>query len=335
MSLKIINSDDEYIKEPVKARTLNKLNSNIKGGTELMRDRLLNSVDPKYWDKINLIISKIDHDLIDSDRKNIFWIHDTAIDPAVSNLNDKALVDKIDLFVFVSHWQMYDFMQKFSNTIDYTKCAVIYNAIEPISMDGIEKPKDKLKFIYTSTPHRGLDILYSAICSLTDTFKRNDFEVDIYSSFKIYGWNDLQEKYKGFFDNIAKHPNINYYGTVSNQEVREALKTSHIFVYPSTYKETYCLSMVEAMSAKNICMFPNLGALPEVSANFGIQYVFVPDKGIHAGRVASLMNYHLDNYYNNDKRNAILESQKSYFDTFHSWDNRVNEWNHILSYFSK
>lgn len=311
--------------------TTNKLNSSVKGGTELMRDRLLKSVDPSIWNKINLIVSRVDETVFDREKKNVLWLHDTASDPAVSKLNDPELATKVDLFVFVSHWQMQDFVRTFK-TIDPIKCTVIQNAIEPIPMEGIEKPTGKLKFIYTSTPHRGLDVLYSAICSLKDSFKRDDFEVDIFSSFKIYGWDELQNKYEPFFNKLAEHPNINYYGTVSNKDVREALKTSHIFVYPSTYAETYCLSMVEAMSAKNICMFPNIGALPEISANFGVQYIYVPDKGIHAGRVASLMHYHLENYWNDVTRDRILENQKTYFDSFHAWNSRSKEWNHILSY---
>jgi glycosyltransferase involved in cell wall biosynthesis len=198
---------------------------------------------------------------------------------------------------------------------------VIQNAINPVQVNVEEKPKDKVKIIYHTTPHRGLNILYTVFEILAKEF---DFiELDVYSSFKIYGWEVRDEQYKEVFDKCREHPQINYHGSVSNDEVKKALAQAHIFAYPSIWQETSCISLMEAMSAGCLCVHPNYAALPETAANWTQMYQWNEDINAHAGM------------FHANLRNAILVAkngwggafaQKNYADIFYSWDNRQNQW---------
>ena len=303
-------TDDVSVSKPSKAI----------GGTELMRDALYEKVKPELWNNLKLIISKIT-DLDDSKNK-LLWLHDLAQDPQYGDLKNQ--IDIFERFIFVSHWQQ-NMFQTYHN-IPWNKSVVIRNAIEPIEIH--EKPKDtKTKFIYTSTPHRGLGILYKAVELLGET--RDDFEVDVYSSFSIYGWDQKQVEAQDFFNKISEHKNINYHGTVSNAEVRKALKNSHIFAYPSIYQETYCLSLVEAMSAGCMCLIPNLGALPEIGASFPVMYHYEDNPIDHAVLFANIMNQAIDMYWDNGIQNKLV-MQKHHTNANHSWDSRIVEWTVFL-----
>lgn len=97
-------------------------------------------------------------------------------------MQDRKFVDSIDYFIYVSHWQYNKFREIYK--IPEYKSFVIKNATH--AFDIVEKQKDnKIKLLYTSTPWRGLAVLIKSIEILNKT--REDFEVDIYSSTKIYG----------------------------------------------------------------------------------------------------------------------------------------------------
>ena len=138
-------------------------------------------------------------------------------------------------------------MQQFVGVygIPWSKCKVISNGIVPF--EEHIKPKDKLRIIYTPTPHRGLSILVGVFDQLC---KKYDYiELEVFSSFNLYGWGERDKEFESLYDFCRNHPKINYHGTVPNNEIREALKRSHIFAYPSIYNETFSICLAEAMSA--------------------------------------------------------------------------------------
>ena len=188
------------------------------GGTELLREGLYKRLPPELLSNYNFMLSKVRDEFFDN-RKTILWLHDLPEDPESEHLKNKTSRDRFEKLIFVSNWQQFDFYQKLQ--IPYEEGIVIKNPIEPIPQH--EKPKDKIRLIYFSTPHRGLHILESAIRQLRS--QRDDFEVDVYSSFEIYGWgqHDERPEFKDLYDRLNKLDCVNYHGTVSNDEIREAV----------------------------------------------------------------------------------------------------------------
>ena len=103
----------------------------------------------------------------------------------------------------------------------------------------------------------------------------------------------------------------------------------HVLAYPSTYMETACITALEAMSAKCLCVLPNLGALAETCANFAWMYNYEPNPDRHVQVHAHILSKAIDNYWA-DETQSLLNVQKNYFDIFYNWDLRINQWNSFL-----
>jgi glycosyltransferase involved in cell wall biosynthesis len=224
---------------------------NPKGGTEILKEQLLAQLPEESLEGINLIGSICNPSLVKEDKINVLWQHLSYDQPNVQYMRDRKFVDSIDYFIYVSHWQYNKFREVYK--IPEYKSFVIKNATH--KFDIIEKQKDnKIKLLYTSTPWRGLAILIKAIEILNKT--RNDFEVDIYSSTKIYGSafeENEKDRFEALFDKCKNTPNVNYHGYTFNGEIRRAVENAHLYVYPSIFEETSCLAVIEAMSAWLSC----------------------------------------------------------------------------------
>jgi glycosyltransferase involved in cell wall biosynthesis len=302
----------------------NELNKNARGGTELMQERLHSSLPADLLENFQIIPSRV-RDLDDS-KKKILWLHDLPNDPESEHLKDITKRKRFDKIVCVSDWQMQ--LYNVMSGVSYSESVVIKNAINPIEIET--KPFDgKIRLIYHTTPHRGLEILIPVFEELANV--RKDIHLDVYSSFSIYGWEQRDEPYKNLFERCKKHPQITYHGAVPNEEVREALKKSHIYAYPSIWPETSCLSVIEAMSAMNIVVCPNFAALPETCANFAMMYPWNENKNLHAVQFAHTLSQAIDVVKSqNGQPSPLLEFQKQYFDYFYGWEKRKGEWEALL-----
>lgn len=302
----------------------NELNKNARGGTELMQERLHTSLPADLLDKFQIIPSRVRE--LDSDKKHILWLHDLPQDPESSHLTDPKSRARFDKIVCVSNWQLQ--LYNLLSSVPYSECTVIKNAIYPIEVDKKEYD-GTVRLIYHTTPHRGLEILVPVFEELCK--KYDNLHLDVYSSFKIYGWPDRDEMYKQVIDRCKDNPKITYHGSVSNEEIRQALTKSHIFAYPSIWPETSCLAMIEAMSAKNLCVYPNFAVLPETGAGFGYMYPFKEDKHAHAMQFAHTLSAVIDVVINQyEESQGYLEFQKMYFDYFYDWNRRKTEWVNLL-----
>jgi len=310
---------------------INQQNSKPMGGTELVFERVMNSIDDKLKEEFIIIPQRVREEHINDSRKKILWLHDLAEDPESEHLKYEENRKRFEKFVFPTSWALWEFHQKLGVPLEDS--IVIPNCIEPIPIH--DKPKDgKTRIIYFSTPHRGLNILESVARVLQDA--RNDFEIDVYSSFKLYG-RDQQDDHPEFqelYGRLNELKCVNYYGTVSNDEIRKALTKTHILAYPSTYLETSCLVAIEAMAAGCYAVVPNWGALPETCASFANMYAYHPDPAQHAA-----IHYHylcsaLNNFWN-DNVQSILEMQRSYYNYYYSMDMCSYKWNGLLRSLSR
>ncbi len=191
---------------------------NPKGGTEILKEQLIAQLPEQSIDGINLIGSICHPSLVKEDKINILWQHLNYDQPNVKLMQDRKFVDSIDYFIYVSHWQYNRFREVYK--IPEYKSFVIKNAthaFEPVKKESLMITSDKIKLLYTSTPWRGLIILLKAIEILNKT--RDDFEVDIYSSTKIYGSKfdeNEKDKFTDLFDKCKNTKNVNYHGYTFN-----------------------------------------------------------------------------------------------------------------------
>jgi len=307
-----------------------------KGGTEILKEQLIAQLEPGSIDGVNLIGSICHPQLIQKDKTNVVWQHLSYDQPNVQYMRDRKFVDSVDYFVYVSHWQYNKFREHFQ--IPEYKSFIIKNAtpafeVKPktdVTLPVV--PQNKVKLLYSSTPWRGLAILIKAIDILNKT--RDDFELDIYSSTRIYG-SQFEESEKGkfdaLFDKCKGTDNVNFRGYGLNSQIRDALEDTHIYVYPSIFEETSCLAVIEAMSAGCHVVTTNYGALPETCGEFATMIEFDSSVQNLVERYAQTLNSVIDNYKNNLYKDD-LEMQTKYYNKYYSWNTRIQEWKNFLNY---
>lgn len=295
------------------------------GGTEMMGRELERRIDPGLLAETQVFMSRVEGEL-DPTKVRVLWIHDVAEDPMYSHLSGGGW-RRFHKLVFVSYWQMNGFVRRYG--IPYSRCCVIRNAVEPSDPAGLGefyRDGDPVRLIYTPTPHRGLNVLYAAFSKLSE--EDDGVELDVYSSFKLYGWGDQDKNFQQLFDSIESHPRIRSHGTVPNGELRAALDRSHIFAYPSTWPETSCRCLMEAMSSGLLCVHSDLAALPETAANWTYMYHFDEDQNRHAGVFYQALSQAVSSVRAGAGRQV---GQKSYADLFHTWGFRVQEWEGLIT----
>jgi UDP-glucose:(glucosyl)LPS alpha-1,2-glucosyltransferase len=298
-------------------------NPEAKGGTELMAERLAGSVPLEILKQCQIFLSRV-NEAMDPSKIRIFYAHDLPGDPAADHLKDGGW-NKFHRLVFVSNWQMQGYIQLYG--IPWSKCMVMQNAIEPFQEH--DKPNHgTLRLAYWATPHRGLNILIPVFERLCE--KYHNIELDVYSSFKLYGWNQRDEQYKPLFESCERHPKINYLGTVTNDVLRDNLQKTHIMAYPSTWAETSCLCLMEGMAAGLSCVHPNYGALYETGANWTNMYQMQEDLNVHASHFYAALSASIESYWNEGTQSR-LASQRSYANVFYNWQVRAYQWTQFLT----
>jgi len=304
---------------------------NAMGGTELQASYLMKYVDNELLDRFQIVISRC-REL--QDKPRLFWVKDLHTDPEVQKLKDTNFLNQFEYVIHNSYWQR-DMYRSYLG-VPYDKQHVLKNAIEPSDVNLIDKfhPK-KVKLIYSSTPQRGLNILYSVFDELYKEDK--DIELNVYSSFDIYGHYERNKPFLPLFEKCKEHPGINYYGSVSHDEVLKAMEENHIMAYPCIWEETSCITAMENMSAGNLIVCPNYGALPETTSGFAQMYDWTPDVNEHAKRFYYEMKHAIEVVRGYTKKvnglyiQNVLEKQKEYADHFYNWELRGKEWTEFLT----
>lgn len=265
----------------------NEVSKNANGGTEIAKRKLASMLDPSLLEDFQIISSRVRE--LHEDKIRVFFAHDLPEDPESNKFRDPNWRNQFHKFVFISNWQYQRYQLVHGLDVD-SKSIVIESGIEPAPREVFEMKDDRpIRLVYTSTPQRGLELLvpvFERLCEVHD-----DIHLDVFSSFKIYGWDDADKQYEPLYDRIRNNPKATYHGFVPNDVLKEHLNKSHIFAYPSIWYETSCRAMLEAMSAGLICVHSNLAALPETSGGLNMMYnLDMNDKLNHANAFAS----HLD-----------------------------------------
>jgi glycosyltransferase involved in cell wall biosynthesis len=307
--------------------------SNAFGGTEFMAKNFKEKVLP-YIPKIkkyNCVllpgkrIQSYDEMLYD-DREIIIWIHnlqeqfgnpkneETArtINKMFTNLD---FIKKIKYVIVVSEYAKLQLME--SSNIEESRIIVIYNAMNPSKNNNKKFIIDeKIKIIHTSAAERGFSVIANSLKYIED-----DFRIDIFND--IHPDLDFISKE---FQEIYKDERLFFHYKTPKKTVMDYLSQAHIFAYPCIYKETFCLSQTEAISAGCLPVYRNYASLPEVSMNSGVSYEIDNDDPMseeHAKLFASKLKYSIDLIKN--KKFNPEEKIKEINEKF-SWENFKQSW---------
>jgi glycosyltransferase involved in cell wall biosynthesis len=296
------------------------VNKDAMGGTEILATTLSARLDPKLLASFQIVPSRVRQ--LDPARIPVYWLHDLPEGRESQHLAAGGW-NRFRLLVYVSNWQAQLYQRHYG--IPWEKGRVLLNAIDPIPVS--QKPRDVLRIVYHSTPHRGLEILVPVFEYLARRY--SNIELHVFSSFKLYGKQEDDADFAELFDRCRTHPRIRYHGTQPNAVVRKALAESHIFAYPCIWPETSCLCLMEAMSAGCLCVHSNFGALYETAANWTWCYGFQDDAEAHGRVFAEVLARAIEAYWSESVQSRLVR-QKSYADEFYVWESRIVQWTDLL-----
>jgi len=294
----------------------NEVNTNAQGGTELLIKEFENRIPANILEPFQIIPSRFRG--AEPGKILIYWAHDLPGDPECDHLKAGGY-NQYEKLVFVSNWQMQAFISYYG--IPWRKCLVLPNAVIPI--EGKQDKEGPIRIIYHTTPHRGLEILAPVFNRLCEQY--DNIELDVFSSFEIYGWGERDKQYENVFNMLRGNPKVRYHGFGTYDVIQEAVSKAHIFAYPSIWQETSCRCLMEAMCAGLLCVHSNYGCLYETGAGWTMMYQYQEDKRDHA----QLFHAHLSSAIEQLRFEYVqsrLSSQAAYANVFYNWEMRKHEW---------
>ncbi len=193
----------------------------------------------------------------------IFWTGDAFDQPALKHFEHPSIQENVDLIFCVSNWHRDTFVRTFQ--LPAGKVIATRNGFNP----ELIRRSDSRKWdraAYTSTPFRGLDILLK----MTGEIRRQapGFELNVFSSMKVYGWNSDQDQgaFGALYEAAAKN-GVNWHGSVSQPVLLEHLARTGLLLYPNTFDETSCIAAIEAQASGCVVVTSAKAALNETVEN--------------------------------------------------------------------
>jgi glycosyltransferase involved in cell wall biosynthesis len=257
----------------------------------------------------------------------VSWLSLAPDQPVVEPLALPEVRDTWDGFAFVSAWQQQQFIARFGIASD--KARVLRNAISPAFAETPLAPAwfergEPAVLVYTSTPYRGLDVLLLAFRDIRREIP--ELRLRVFSSMAIYQVSAAQDQYRPLYAQCVAEGH-EYRGPVGQSRLAQELRGIAGLAYPSTFAETSCISVLEAMAAGAFIFTTRLGALPETTNGFAYLVDFESDPGVLAERFAA-MTVKVWRELLADPAAALRrrEAQATFVRENYRWSDRATEW---------
>ena len=190
------------------------------------------------------------HNIRLSNAPSYLWCHDLVTYGVESSQN-------FDKIMCLSQFHK-DYVQAMQGVPD-SKIVVTRNGVTPEKFDFERPIKNPNKFVYMSSPDRGLG---RAMKIMDEVIKDRPFaELHVYYGIEglhKYGRSALHDKLKKM---MADRPYVKYHGFTEQNKMYKEVADAVVWLHPATFIESFCITALE-MQALNI--FPitrKLGAL--------------------------------------------------------------------------
>ena len=243
-----------------------------------------------------------------SEPRKFFWVHNNVKDQFY--LKQK---DNFDKFLFVSKWQK-------NSVPDISNKLVVGNGVNVKNFDENTK-KNPRYCINTSSPRRGLLTLVRDIWPRIKN--RTEAELHWFYGWEIFDWTGGDQDYKKKVkDRIEKTDGVYSHERVSTIDLKEKFEKANIWLYPTEFKETCCISALEAQAAKALPITTDIAALNQ-NVQFGYKSSCsdVYSNSNCQKEVASEAVYFIENF---DEARKEMEGSRKWIKKNRSWQRVFN-----------
>jgi len=298
-----------------------------RGATEIQMEMLYKHVPKTLLDQVQICTSVPGKVPIDPNKINILWQKNSWDQPNLQEFfGNKARHKEYDWYVFNSHWNYEKFRYFFD--IPTEKSTVIKNGINNFPKRKIYKKGEPIKILHHNTPWRGLNVVLRAMQEI----KNPNITLDVYSSTQVYGDAFKQQnddQFKPLYEQARQLPNVNYIGYKPNEYILEHMNEYDLYVYPSVFEETFCVSAMEALAAGVHVITNNFGALYETCAEWPVYINYSKNYETMARATAAAIEI-AANYLHEDFIQDHLEEQQKFYKRFYNWHKKGMEWESFL-----
>jgi UDP-glucose:(glucosyl)LPS alpha-1,2-glucosyltransferase len=298
-----------------------------RGATEIQMEMLHKHVPKELLDQVQICTSIPGKVPIDPNKLNILWQKNSWDQPNLQEFfGNKERHKEYDWYVFNSHWNYEKFRYFFDIPTD--RSVVIKNGTNNFPTRRPYQKGKPIKILHHNTPWRGLNVLLRAMQEIKDP----NITLDVYSSTQVYGEtfkNQNDDQFKPLYEQAKQLPNVNYIGYETNEYILQHMTDYDLYVYPSIFEETSCVSALEALAAGVHVITNNFGALYETCAewpvyvNYSTNYEQMAKDFAAAIQVAA-------NYLHEDFMQDHLNEQQKFYKRFYNWDKKGMEWTSFL-----
>ena len=243
--------------------------------------------------------------------QSYIWAHDTQLLPYGCNLNETQILTKwanyITGCICLTQWHKDQFIEKYPQLTN--KISLINNGLDLdgfLNTNAINTKKQFNKFIYSSRPERGLDILLGLWPQILDALPDAELVISNYGV----------SPEPALMDTIKKYDSIRYLGKLNTQQLYAEMNTAEYWLYPTHWPETSCITALEMLMSEVICLYYPVAGLPFTIDKYGIQ--------VKSGNeIETLINL------STEAKSLLRENGRIYAESC-SWKNRANVWSDIL-----
>lgn len=269
----------------------------------------------------------------------ILWLHDVNMggkEVALSPWGNRF--DKPDHVVCLTNWHSKR-EQRIYN-VKPNKITVIGNGMNiedypPVSAWNSTSGK----FIYASSPDRGIDTLLQMWPAIKQAIPHATLSV-------YYGWNMLdkivslsggnhplvqyKERVVAIYESV-KHLDVSWHDRISRKNLQEIETTMHMWLYPTHFLETYCITALEMQMNGVLPVVNPIGGLLETAPNKIGHVLGHPNHPDYKKRfIEKLYCYVADEPgQEEDRLNNRAWAEKQ------TWDSRYDAWRDMLGVTAK
>jgi len=192
-------------------------------------------------------------------RVNIVWNHDVILKQTARQL--MSLMFKVDRLLVLSEFQRSQFERHLSVPED--RYVVTRNGIDLALVDEAVEgaARDPNRLLYTSRPERGLDVLLMMWPELKK--RRPDLTLAVTYYDNPSADAQMAEYLKTLSRTAEQLPDVTILGALSKRDLYREIASSAAVVYPASFPEVSCISMMEAAACGTPVVASRYAALKE------------------------------------------------------------------------
>ncbi|KAI9995901.1 hypothetical protein PInf_012974 [Phytophthora infestans] len=263
-------------------------------------------------------------------RKKFMWMHDL---PQEDARRSTELLNNADGIFCVSEFHA----SAFPETLQ-SKLTVSTNAVDRSFF--VHGPNHADRFVYGSSPSRGLHTLLKAWPRIREKIPTAELSVFYGFTPAFMKWGDshmanFTDWMSEMNQLLSETPGVRFVGLVNHAQLAKEYSNAGFYLYPTTFSETSCISLMKAMTngAIPITSRFSVSALPETVDDFDLGPRALQQRNIDDDPewLELWIQSIVDAVHNEQQATTVRHRMKRFARKKYRWENIALQWHRVVS----